>query len=377
MKYTKVLFVTSNDMYDKYGNGGTKVSQKNFKLIKEYFGEKNIYLCTFPRNTDSESPKDAITLKRTQSVLGQLIAALFGCKVYFPWREKEVIKLIKDLNIDILFIDGSVLGRLARLKGNYKKIIFYHNIETDYAWNKVKNEGIRFLPSFWASKYNDKCGIKADAVMCLNQRDSDRLNELYNRKADFLLPVTFTDDFDVNRTNDKYKKEILFLGSLFAPNQVSIEWFIKKVMPQLDDITLNIVGKDFEKMKADYEEYKNVHVIGSVKDLAEYYYKYSAVVLPIKYGAGMKVKTAEAMMYGRRIFASDEALEGYDVIGIKGITRCNSAEEYITAINNYFSNEEQLRYQSDVRELFSEKYETSSVKNKFGQFLDMIMDSTS
>ncbi len=49
-----------------------------------------------------------------------------------------------------------------------------------------------------------------------------------------------------------------------------------------------------------------------------YYYKHAAVILPIKYGAGMKVKTAEAMMYGRTIFASDEALEGYDGKGIEG-----------------------------------------------------------
>lgn len=374
MKSKKALFITPTDMYDKFGNGGVKGSQKNYKLVEDYFGKDNTYLCTFPRNTDVEPPKDAITLERTQSTFGQLVAALFGCKVYFPWKEKDVVKLIEKLNIDLLFIDSSVLGRLALLKGNYKKIVFYHNIEADYAWNKVKNEGIQYVPSFWASRYNDKSGTKADAVMCLNQRDSKRLKELYNRDADFFLPVTFTDTFDENRTTNKYKREILFLGSLFAPNQISIEWFIKEVMPKLDNIVLNIVGRDFEKLKDTYEKNKNVHVIGSVKDLDEYYYQYSAVVLPIRCGAGMKVKTAEAMMYGRRIFASDEALEGYDVENVQGITRCNSADEYITAINNYFINEEQLPYQQDVRKCFIDKYETGCLKNNFGKFMDKLLE---
>lgn len=375
MKNKKVLFITPTDMYDQFGNGGVKGSQKNYKLVESYFGKENTYLCTFPRNTDVTPPKDAITIKRTQSTLGQLVAALFGCKIYFPWQEKEIVKLIERLNIDLLFIDSSVLGRLARLKGNYKKIVFYHNIEADYAWNKVKNEGIRFLPSFWASRYNDKSGIKADVVMCLNQRDSRRLKELYNRAADFFLPVTFTDRFDESRTILNYKREILFLGSLFAPNQISIEWFIKEVMPKLDNIVLNIVGKDFEKMKEVYEKNENVHVIGSVQALDEYYYQHAVVVLPIQCGAGMKVKTAEAMMYGRRIFASDEALEGYDVEGVKGITRCNSADEYITAINNYFQREERLSYQLDVRKLFMEKYETGCLGKRFKRFMDELMCS--
>lgn len=370
MNDKKAFFITAADMYDEFGNGGVKVSRKNYGLLEEYFGRENVFLCTFPKKGDTVPPRDAITFKRTHSSVGQLFAALFGCKVYFPWKEKEIMKFINEKGIDILFIDGSVLGRIAKFKLPYKTIVFYHNIETDYAWNKVKNEGPHFLPSYWASKYNDKCGTKADKVLCLNGRDSRRLEKLYKRKADFLLPVTFTDVFDVQKTTQTYKREILFLGSLFPPNQTSIEWFIKEVMPALDNVTLNIVGKGFERMKQKYEEFRNVHVIGSVNEPDEYYYRHAAVVLPIKYGAGMKVKTAEAMMYGRKIFASDEALEGYSVDDVHGIIRCNTASDYVDAINRYFNNNEQKQYEEDVRKCFLDNYETNIVKAGFFKELD-------
>ena len=136
----RAMFITPTDMYDLYGNGGVKGSQKNYKLVEEYFGKENTFLCTFPRKTDTIPPKNAITFRRTQTPQGQLISALFGCKVYLPWDEKSLIRFINDKKIDLLFIDCSTLGRLAKVKGDFKKIVFYHNIEGDYAWNKVKNE---------------------------------------------------------------------------------------------------------------------------------------------------------------------------------------------------------------------------------------------
>lgn len=373
MDKKRAVFITPTDMYDLYGNGGVKGSQKNYKLIQDYFGKENVDLITFPRKTDTIPPQNAITFKRTNSKMGQLLAAIFRCKVYFPWQERNIVRYIKKKKIDLLFIDCSVLGRLAKKGWDCKTIVFYHNIEADYALNKVKNEGIWYLPSYWASKYNDMTGLMADSIMCLNTRDSKRLHQLYNKEADFLLPVTFSDEFEEKKTTTYYKREILFLGSLFPPNQLSIEWFIKEVLPGLNDIQLNIVGRDFEKLKDEYEKNAGVHVIGSVKDLSKYYYQHVAVVLPIKYGAGMKVKTAEAMMYGRRIFASDEALEGYEVEGVDGITRCNSAQEYIRAINDFFSREKHLAFYPSVRQLFLDKYETEQVKNNFEKYLNELL----
>lgn len=374
MTLQRALFITFSDIYDPYGNGGVKASRKNYELLERCFGEGNVDVCMFLNEMKEDVPKNTTVFLRVHSSLGHLTAALCGCKVYFPWKEKEIKKLIEQKKPDLLFIDSSLLGRLVRGKKNCPTVLFYHNIEADYAWNKVRNEGIHFLPSFWASKYNDRCGTKADRVICLNRRDSDRLSQLYGRKADFLLPISFTDTFDVGRTVEIYEREVLFLGSLFVSNQVSVEWFMQEVLPKLDNISLNIVGMGFEKLKGEYEKNKSVHVTGAVQDLDNCYYKHAAVVLPIRCGAGMKVKTAEAMMYGRQIFASDEALEGYDIEGVEGIVRCNTAEEYAVAINSFFNEGKCRPYMKEVRKAFLEKYETSCLKEGFQQFLENLLE---
>lgn len=369
----KAVFITTANIIDMSGNGGVKASQEHLKLLQGYFGKENVDVCACLKKNEVQDANDIKIFKHEESKLKLLFSALFGCKAYLPWYEKKIIQYIDSRTPDLLFLDFSILGRLIRITRSYKTVVFFHNIEADYSWNKVKNEGFFYLPSFWASIYNDRLAAKADKVICLNERDSKRLNECYHRKADLLIPITFQDIFNETCTTTDYEREILFLGSLFPPNQLSIEWFIREVMPKLYHIKLNIVGKDFEKKKKEYEQKPNVNVVGTVSDLAPYYYKHSAVVMPIKYGAGMKVKTAEAMMYGRRIFASDEALEGYEVDNVAGIVRCNKAEEFVDAINHYFAEEEQKPYEPEVRKRFLEKYETYQVEEKFQKFIDGLL----
>lgn len=368
--FKRVLFITVANIFDSTGAGGVKASLEHLTLLQKCCGKENVQVCVYLKPKEMAINNEVEIFKREDSSFKVLIAALFGCKIYLPWHERDIVRFIDTYSPDLLVLDFSLLGRLIRLKHSYKTLVFYHNIEADYSFNKVKNEGWFYLPSYWASKMNDRWASKADKVICFNKRDSDRLYECYGRKADLLIPITFKDNFDESQTITEYKREILFLGSLFPPNQLSIEWFIKEVMPLLNNIKLNIVGKGFEEKKEEYEKNRNVKVIGTVQELAPYYYAHCVVVLPIQYGAGMKVKTAEAMMYGRRIFASDEALEGYDVEGVSGITRCNSAEEYIAAINNYFQKEEKLPYQSDVRKLFMDKYETGCCEKRFHRIMD-------
>lgn len=365
----KVLFLTVMDIYDKDGNGGVKCSQRNYIYLQKCYGKCNVILATFPRKEYTIPPKDEIMFKRTQNNFQHLIAALLGCKVYFPWNEKKVFKFIVENNFDLIFIDSSLLGRVAKVEGNFKKIIFFHNVEADYAKNKVQNEGIRYLPSYFASKRNEKIAIEnVDAVIALNTRDSLRLESLYGRGANFILPITLHDSYSMEKAR-KFtiqKNRLLFVGSFMPQNQVAVEWFMKEVMPELTGINLDIVGKGFENKKREYEAESNVNVIGEVDDLDEVYYSHEIVIIPLLYGAGMKIKTAEAMMYGKIILASDEALEGYDINGVSGVFRCNTAEEYIIKINELCGDK---LVQSDTRTLFTNKYDDTCKEAEFEKFI--------
>lgn len=87
-----------------------------------------------------------------------------------------------------------------------------------------------------------------------------------------------------------------------------------------------IIGKGFRTLKNDLE-CDNVKVIGTVEDVSEYFYRADFVIAPIFEGSGMKLKTAEALMYGKTIFGTTEAFSGYalDFDRVGGL--CNTARE--------------------------------------------------
>lgn len=356
----KVVFVTASDIFDKFGNGGSKGSKKNYDLLVNVFGKENveIVIMTLPEFAFDDSVK--AQTKVFEQPLGNkqaLIASLFGCKKYKKADEKKILDYITALCPEYVFFDGTTIGKLIRKKAPYKQIVFFHNIEADYSWNKVKNESIKYLPAYFASVINEKKCVYADRIGCLNTRDGKIVTSKYGKNVDFYFPVTFTDCFDETKTRVVNDNRILFLGSFFGPNEEGVDWLVKNVMPELPDMELDIVGKGFEVKKEEYSSYSNVNVIGSVEDTSEYYYSHKVVVMPIFYGAGMKVKTAEAMMYGRRIIATDEALEGYDVEGVDNIYRCNDKEAFLKAIKTAMETSDKT-YEKSVRELFMAKYES-------------------
>lgn len=366
----KVVFITPHDLFDPCGNGGVRVTERNYRLIRKIFKEEDIEIGVFCNKKYVSRTKDILLFEQPCNRVKMLISALLGCRKYLPWKEKKIVEALRAENCDLLFIDNSTLGKLAGKKVAEKIIVFFHNVEVDYSGDKVKKGGIQFLPAYFATKINERCAIeKADKIGCLNERDAVRIEKLYRRRPDFCLPVTFEDKFDIRRVRCRYKKEILFLGSLFTPNELGIEWFVKYVMTKLPEVRLNVVGKGFESKRKEYEKYSNVKVIGTVESPADYYYQHAVVVMPIQYGSGMKVKTAEAMMYGRIILASDEALEGYDVDGVKGIYRCNTADEYVARINEVFEKGEPEPYQAEVRKLFLAKYDTKQIENEFEKLI--------
>ncbi len=125
-------------------------------------------------------------------------------------------------------------------------------------------------------------------------------------------------------------------------------------MPSLPDYTLRIVGKNFEIKKKELER-DNVDVIGTVDDLEPFYYADNIMVMPIFYGAGQKVKTAEAMMYGKTIIATEEALEGYSVTDIEGIHKCRTSTDFISAIQ-YEEMRPKQKYNYSVRDFFVSRF---------------------
>ena len=370
----KVLFITPEDIPEKCQTGGMQCVARDFQAIQKIYGENNVQRIFVGPSDTLKNNNSVMSYPMIENRVDKLFNALKGRRYLSKSVENQLIEAIMKLKADIIFIVGPYFGsRIMRLKNeNTKIILIEQNVEKSYYQMLTKKKKHMWLLQKAVEKQEKLSVNNCDYIICLNQRDSDLMKECYNRTADFLSYISFEDQFDENKVNLECDRELLFIGSYFEPNYDGIKWFIENVMTKLPEFRLSIVGKNFEKVRQELEQ-KNVKVIGTVDNLEKYYYRFPVIVMPILYGAGMKVKTAEAMMYGKTILASDEALVGYETDGIKGIFRCNTAEEYIEVIQDIFNKKNIYNFSEDqqsVRNLYLGKYNTAGFEKRLKEYLE-------
>lgn len=352
MKKNKTIFITYNDIYDLKFGGGI-VSNRNWRAMREL------------TNVDCFKVERKSSLRSLFSLLQFL----------FPPLDRNDIRIIKRMikenKYEYMFLDSSLLGYIAkRFKKNtdMKIIVFLHNVETDYVFVRF-GKSIRKYLYYLVAWFNERLSLKySDKVITLTNRDSERINKLYGRKADYLIPATFKDNYAENHIpQNKEEYTCLFIGSFVRANYEGAKWLVKNVMPHVD-ARLIIAGKGFENVKDELST-KNVDVIGEVEDLNELYSSVNCVVLPIFSGAGMKLKTAEALMYGKTIFGTTEAFVGYDVDFKKIGGVCNSAEDFVQKLNAEIKNNDKSLFNKYCRNIFLSKYSDEASKKIFDQLL--------
>lgn len=350
----KVLFI-SQQLKDngEVLSGGDVCSKSLYKSFCLSVGEENVKLISIPEE---------------KKVYKRYVNYLFLRNMYTKRKENQLLREINESTYDFIVLDGSWFGKLLNKVSDKRKVIlFLHNIEIDYSWQRFK-KNIFTVFKLVSIFFNERAALyHSTYIFVLNKRDKDLLWKYYGRKADLMLPIVIEDRYtESNRSlleESEYEGSLLFVGSYFSPNVEGIEWFAKNVMPKVNR-KLFIAGKNMEHVK--FLETSNVKVLGTVDDLEELYIRAEAVVIPIFSGGGMKVKTAEAMMYGKKIYGTKEALIGYDVQNVSHIIECNTKEQFIDNIN---TSQETAYFYPEVRQRFLEKYEQTSRDLSVKQFL--------
>ncbi|MFI3214128.1 MAG: glycosyltransferase [Eubacteriales bacterium] len=366
----KVLFIGCQNII-KTMTGGEQESQKNYKLLNALGEQYDIYAIIF--SNDTIKLTNVSVFSKNKTIMDKTISVLSGRRIYRLRDENKVLQKVKEIDPNVIFLDTTVIGGLierinAKIEKKIKVVTFMHNVEVNYVRNQFKYHSKLFGLTINATYNNEKKALdNSDKIIVINQRDERELKKVYNKSADLVLPVSFADTFQSDRLNrSKGDKKLLFVGSDFPPNYHGIKRFVEEVMCKLPEYELTIVGRGFENRREELSR-DNVEVVGSVDDLSDYYYNYSSVVMPIFYGDGMKVKTAEAMMYGMNILATDEALEGYDVDDIEGIKRCNTVEAFVEDIRKL---EKNGVFNNDVRNYFLNNHEMYNQLDEFRSLIE-------
>lgn len=360
----KILYITFANV-QKY-SGGSLCAFRNLETLRELASPENV--CEYAIIPQKFS------LRQISSRMSCLMSGYMAGLTH--WHVGEIMARIEANSIDTVFIDNSQLGVLAKIiRKHYPRMrifAFFHNVEYDFILSQARSER-RLMPYLLTAiaKYNEKCACRyASQVVCLHRSDARRLNQIYHAVTPVIIPITLRDRYEKQQKKevvpDGKEPYALFLGSYFFGNIGGLKWFCDNVLPHVR-MHLTIVGSEMDKFASELSDLSCVSIHSNVPDLAPYFQKADFMVLPIMSGGGMKVKTAEALMHGKYIIGSQEALQGYDVDD-RVAKVCQTAPDYIAAIGQWNHTD---KFCQEARDLFLEKYSYPVSLNLFKKLLEL------
>jgi glycosyltransferase involved in cell wall biosynthesis len=187
-----------------------------------------------------------------------------------------------------------------------------------------------------------------DAVLAIQKNEYEILRKMLPHKVLLLCPHSVT--YDSHRllrrkttepavTVGQYQKsnEIRNIGFIGADNEANysgLDWFIKQVWPIVKQLNLNLyifgkVGDRFQDVCDADESIKNM---SDKLSQAEIYSLVDCMINPVFVGGGLKIKTLEALAYGKPLISSKEGSVGIDNQDENGIIVAHNRLEFIESL---------------------------------------------
>lgn len=161
---------------------------------------------------------------------------------------------------------------------------------------------------------------KADVSWVVGDYEQEFLQKEFPEKVFRTIPIFIYDPIgEPDLTDFEKRKNLLFVGGFnHPPNIDAVLWFAKEVFPKvksaIPDIEWNIVGSNpTDEISA--LDGKDIHILGFVSDerLKELYDQTRLVVVPLRYGAGVKGKVVEAIYRQAPMITTPIGAEGISI----------------------------------------------------------------
>lgn len=233
---------------------------------------------------------------------------------------RDVAGLVRARRYELVWLEFSQVGWLLPVivksaHDAVRTVLSLHDIQTELVHRKSAVERVVF--GWWTREYERKLLLMADSVRVLSNKDEDLIRNLAGSQLDTRVTAPALSDFVrlVNRSVDKVEAySMLFWGAMNRiENYSSALWFARRIFPLIAQrfpaTTLYVVGSNPPRqLRAIASE--RIIVTGFVEDPTSYFIRASLGIVPLREGAGIKLKTLEMLEAGLTVISTPIGAEG-------------------------------------------------------------------
>ena len=182
-----------------------------------------------------------------------------------------------------------------------------------------------------------ECGIaaRADAIVCVSHDEAAFFRKCGATGVRVLTPwlrqASLTDGSLDGRADIGFVAG--WLAGASSPNGDALEWFASEVLPlivaEVPWVRLRVTGALPPALRR--LEGLHLRAEGFVRDLAAFYRHLRVAVAPLRFGAGVKLKTIEAVQHGVPVVATSVGAEGLESIS-EAVAVCDAPADFAQAV---------------------------------------------
>ncbi len=243
--------------------------------------------------------------------------------LYGAWYANNYAQWIKDngANIDFVYLWRPHISKkyIDLVKEHTDAKILYFVVDLHYLreqrqYEVEQREELLISSKKWYELESELIE-KSDVVLTISCDEKEIIEKEFKHQNTQVFPAFFFNQMGgpIDRSD---KTGLLFVGGFaHTPNVDGVIWFVNEVLPlivkHIPDIYLNLVGSNPPEEILALES-KHVVVKGFVSDeeLSNLYDESKIGVIPLRFGAGVKGKTVEALYNGLPIVSTSIGIEG-------------------------------------------------------------------
>lgn len=225
-------------------------------------------------------------------------------------------------------------------------------------------------------KFEKLCIEKFDKILLVNKSEAEYYND--PEKVIWLPNGVNEDLLSYSKTDNRWKNSIVFFGKMnYQPNIDAVIWFVKNVLPHLNNsLKFVVVGAYPPTMLKKLEKkYKNLKILGFMRDPYLILKSGLCVVAPMQTGGGIQNKILESMALGTINIVSSRAASA--IIGAKHSVHffiADDPKEIIELISDIYKNPRKYKYMKQEAKNFIRKNFTWSLyEEKLLKIIDNVL----
>ncbi|MBZ5489506.1 MAG: glycosyltransferase [Acidobacteriia bacterium] len=235
---------------------------------------------------------------------------------------------------------------LSKSSRNWKERLFY------------KLEAVRF------DKYSPALRAKCDLLWFIS--DWERTLHLRKSPTDVSKAVFLPPDPGSKiGSYAAFGKEVLFVGTLAVSLNVNaLQWYVDHIHPRLSKLegySLTIAGRTggvpIPALIKMVERYTNISFCPDPQDLSDLYSRAAVFVNPVLRGAGLKVKTINALQAGVAVVTTSIGMEGTGLVNGTHLLVADSVGEFAGSVERLLTDRSlAAKLVCSAQSFFAEEY---------------------